>query len=124
MRKFDQKIVNIIVFIVIILCAAFGNILLKDGSDSIKFSLNPLTFLSENFKIVSGYVLYIIPTFLTIYLYKFYKLGFVQAVLSSIYVITPIAAYLLNIEKLNSFKILGIILIFFSVNFKKTKKCI
>lgn len=106
------QLINIFAFIITVLIASISNIILKYVSNKLVFTTELILLISSNYLLILGYILYLIPAFLTIYLYKFYKVGFVQSIVASIYVVTPLIAFALGIEMFNIVILIGIVLVF------------
>lgn len=101
------------ILLLIVFIASSANIFLKVGG--LMFNIDPLVlqndiilFLKENWMIIIGYIFYIIPTFLTIYLYKKYTVGYIQALTAAVYILTPVLAWVVGLEKLNLTTSIGI----------------
>lgn len=103
------------IILITVSVASIANVLLKIGGSRFVQTFSPIDFLIQNRLIILGYVLYLLPTLSTMYLYKKYKMGFVQALLSVTYISIPLLGWLIRIEQLNMYKIIGILVIFFSV---------
>jgi len=75
----------------------------------------PLQFISDNMLIGIGYILYLVPTLLTVLVYKKFKVSLVQTILALVYIFTPVLAFIFGLESINFFKITGIAIITFAV---------
>ncbi|MEP7104011.1 MAG: hypothetical protein ABI721_04865 [Candidatus Dojkabacteria bacterium] len=104
-------LIDIILFISITIIASIANVLLKIGSGKFISYINPVQFVTDNLTILLGYVLYLIPLFLTVMLYKKFKVSLVQTVAASVYILTPSLAVIVGVENLNIYKVIGIGLI-------------
>lgn len=104
-----KKIFNIdyLLVFLLIFTASTANVLLKRGSE-VEMSLQDIRSIITNYQIIAGYILYLLPTLITILLYRKYKVNVVQSLASGVYIATPILAQITNTEDLNLLKILGI----------------
>lgn len=110
-KKSMFTLIDIILFISITIIASIANVLLKIGSGKFISYINPVQFVTDNLTILLGYVLYLIPLFLTVMLYKKFKVSLVQTVAASVYILTPSLAVIVGVENLNIYKVIGIGLI-------------
>ena len=118
---------DFLILLSIIFIASVANVILKVAGTKFSFpselKLEELAqFIKVNYLVFVGYALYMIPSFLTVILYKKYKVGYIQALVSGVYIITPLLAFIFNIEKLNFLKVLGISLIFLAVCYLSLSK--
>jgi drug/metabolite transporter (DMT)-like permease len=94
-----------------------GSILLKMGSVEITYgnSMELLLHALSNTKILFGVALYVVPTFLWIYMLKRVDISFLQPLFSLVYVVTPVMAFMILHEKIPLNRWIGITVIVFGV---------
>lgn len=106
---------HLVMMIIWVCSASVASIFLKLGGDAFGFTLNPIDFITKNYWLVLGYGIYVLVSLATLYFYKFYKVGYVQAIAAASYVINPVLAYFILSERFNILKILGILIIFSAI---------
>lgn len=99
-------------FAIMVFAATTGSILMKLGADRLHLQPEPLLFLQENFLIFLGLATYSVPLILTIYLYRYFTVGTVQAVAAGVYVTSPLVAFTIGLESFSLLKVLGIAIVF------------
>ena len=103
-----------------ILSGSMGAIFLKIGSTLLIYDENIYTFfisIIKNWILILGFLMYLIPTAIIIYLLRSLELSLLQPLLSLTYVITPILAFYILKENINPLRIIGISLIILGVIF-------
>lgn len=99
-----MSFIDILLVIVNIVVTSLGAIILKIGATKDHI-------LSKLSLIFSGLSIYVLMSFITVYLYSRYSLILVQVLLSFTYIVTPFLAYKILGEKLPVRIWIGIILI-------------
>jgi drug/metabolite transporter (DMT)-like permease len=100
-----------------ILLSAFGGIFLKLGSveivyDGIWKTLQNALF---NWKILLGVALYIVPSFIWVFMLKKVDISYLQPMFSLVYVATPVLAFLIIHENIPFNRVLGTLIIIIGV---------
>ena len=100
-----------------VLLSAFGGIFLKLGSVEIIHDTLWKTFQHAlfNWKIVLGFSLYVVPSFIWIFMLKKVDISYLQPMFSLVYVATPVLAYVLLNEQIPSNRVIGIAIIIIGV---------
>ena len=102
-------------FALMVIGATSGSILMKLGADRLHFQSDALLFLQENYLILLGLATYSVPLLLTIYLYRYFTVGTVQAVAAGVYVTSPLVAFSIGLENFSPLKVLGITIVFAAI---------
>lgn len=95
-------------FGLIVIIASVANILLKAGVANYVNFIDIVQYLTANYRIVLGYLLYLLPFALSILAYRKFKVSLVQSFASGVYIVTPLLAFVLGYEGFNLFKLIGV----------------
>jgi len=112
---------SIIIVILIMIFSSFigaiGSMLLKKGAESfvIKLNIKGIINILKNWKIIVGLALYILATVFFIYLLKTQKLSLLYPMTSLTYIFATILAITVLKERMNIYKIIGILAIVIGV---------
>jgi len=113
-----MKIFTFILIIFGIFSGSFGGIFLKKGAVEIDYTTGIFTIILTiitNFKIIIGFLLYLTPSIIWIYLLKKIDLSYLQPLMALTYILTPLLAIIFLNEFISILRWIGIIIIIIGI---------